>query len=28
MHPDQKMIAVNTENILFICGLAQFDANH
>ena len=21
-HPDQKMIAVNTENILFICGVA------
>lgn len=26
-HPDQKMIAVNTENILFICGGA-FDGIH
>src|SRR5678816_2014264 len=32
-HPDQKMITVNTENILFICGgafegLSRFIANH
>src|SRR5205814_5244419 len=26
-HPDQKMIALNTENILFICGGA-FDGIH